>query len=73
MKRFLAGFDEMMRRDAIAKEPDMPVCVGCGWPSDDPELDLCCDCADAIFMKQILRGDFGAAEQQEARASKAAA
>ena len=37
-----------------------------------PKLELCCDCADAIFMKQMLRGDFGKLEQREARESQRA-
>jgi hypothetical protein len=43
-----------------------PICVGCRWSCDDPELELCCDCADAEFMKQILRGDYGRDEREQA-------
>lgn len=48
-----------------------PICTGCGWSCDDPEFDLCCDCFDEITMKQMLRGEWGKAEQAEARAAVA--
>jgi hypothetical protein len=66
--RLTESLMEWERLDAIKKAEGYPVCK-CGWPSDDPELNICCDCADEIFMRQMLRGDFGKAEQQEARAS----
>lgn len=53
---------------AIAKANDLPICAECGWGSDD-EFDLCCDCFDAHTFKQMLRGEFGRDEQQEARAA----
>ena len=55
---------------ASARAEGRPICTGCGWSCDDPELDLCCDCADEIFMAQMLRGVFGKAEQREARESR---
>ena len=55
-----------------AKAEGRPICPGCGWSCDDPELELCCDCFDKITMKQMLHGDFGKAEQVEAKASVAA-
>ena len=65
----------LMERDRLddvaqGKAEGRPVCIGCGWSCDDAEIDLCCDCADAAFMKQMLRGEFGAAEQREARAAR---
>lgn len=65
------NFMEMLRLDDVAQaqKEGRPICIECRWSCDDSELDLCCDCADAIFMKQMLRGEFGKDEQREARAS----
>lgn len=66
------NFMEILRLDDVAKgaAEGKPQCIGCRWSSDDTELDLCCDCADEAFMKQMLRGDHGRSEQAEARASE---
>lgn len=62
---------EMERRADVAqgRREGRPRCLGCSWSSDDPELDLCCDCTNDEFMRQMLRGDYGAIEQREARES----
>ena len=54
---------------AKARAEGRPVCIVCGWGSDDPELEVCCDCFDAFTMKAMLRGEYGADEQAEMRAS----
>lgn len=61
---------EMERLEDVAKFGGL-ACIGCGWGCDDPELELCCDCADAEFMRAARRGDYGKDEQREARASVA--
>ena len=69
IKALFAALREYERRESAAQAvaDGYPVCVECGWGSDDPELDICCDCSDAECMKQMLRGDYGEAEQREAK------
>jgi len=69
LKGLVGSLMELERLAEIEKAEGYPVCIECGWPSDDHELDLCCDCFDAITLKQLVRGDFGKIEQQEAIAS----
>lgn len=66
---------EIFRLDDVAKAEaeGRPICIKCRWSCDDPELDLCCDCADELFMKAMLRGEYGAQDRREARASAAGA
>jgi hypothetical protein len=72
LKGIVGSLLEMERLADVAKgaAEGYPQCTECGWSSDDPELDICCDCVNEIFFKQMLRGDFGKAEQREARQSR---
>jgi hypothetical protein len=70
MKRKFTGIvGSLLDLDRIKSLEGTHACRHCGWGCDDPELDVCCDCFDAITMKQMLRGEWGKAEQEEARAS----
>lgn len=70
MKKFLDSVLDWDRQKDVAKAvaEGRPICV-CGWSCDDPELELCCDCFDAIILQGMLRGDYGKAERAEAKES----
>ena len=72
-KGIVGSLLEMERLADVAKgaADGYPQCTECGWSSDDPDLDICCDCVNEIFLKQMLRGDFGKAKQHKARQSLA--
>ena len=55
---------------AKARAEGRPVCIECGWSCDDLGLEICCDCHDAAEMRAMLRGDYGAEEQADARQSR---
>jgi hypothetical protein len=55
LKGLAGALFAMEKADEVkkAKAEGRPLCIECGWPCDDPELDICEDCYGEQVLKQF--------------------